>query len=103
MLNDSFTTTPIAAGTAGTQGVTAAANQRLLGFEIRESAGSPAVAEVNLRHGTTNTDTVVAPIVLVASGTTQMWMGPDGVPVPNGVYVDRVSGNTKLTLFTQIM
>lgn len=96
------TATAVAAGTAGAQGVAATPNMRLMGFCVRESAGTPALATLNIRHGTTNTDAVLAPIVVLASTSLPAWFGPQGIPCANGIYVDRTAGNTTLTLYTAI-
>lgn len=103
MIVGDITITAVAAGTAGTQGVSATANMRLMGFVVRESAGTPAVATLNIRHGTTNSDTVLAPISLVASTTIPAWFGNMGIPCASGLYVDRVSGNTTVTFYTRVL
>ena len=103
MLADGFTITAVAAGTADTQGVAATANMRLMGFAVRESAGTPAVATLNIRHGTADTDTVIAPISLIASDTKVAWFGPQGIPCASGLFVDRVAGNSTITFWTKVV
>ena len=94
------TATPIATGTADVQGFAATAGLRLMGYSVRESAGSAAVAALNLRHGTTATDPLLAVSELAANGADNAWFGPQGINCPNGIFVDRVAGETELVLYT---
>jgi hypothetical protein len=71
-----------------------------MGVAVRESAGAPAAAALNLRHGDDAADPLLIPIELAANGSTFQWFGPQGIWCPSGVFVDRVSGETELTLFT---
>ena len=103
MLIDQVTITSVASGNTSVQGVNATTNMRLLGYCVRESSGTPALATLNIRHGTTNSDTIVAPISLLASTTMPVWLGPQGVPMPNGVYVERTSGNATLSIYTKVV
>jgi len=89
----------VASGTADVAAVTGAYNLRLVGFSIAETASSAAAAEVVLRHGTSaSDDPLVAPTNLAADGFGTFWY-PPGIPCPNGIYVDRVSGTTTLVLY----
>jgi hypothetical protein len=96
------TVTACAADTADIAAVAAAANLRLMGFTVRESAGTPAVATLAIRHGTVATDTIIAPVSLIASDTKTAWFGPQGIPCASGIYVDRIAGNTTITLYTAL-
>ena len=100
MISEAFSTTTVEAGTADAQGVAAASGLRLMGYSVRESAGSPDVATLNLRHGSADTDPIVALINLAASGSDSQWFGPQGLPVEGGVFVDRLTGNSTITLHT---
>lgn len=91
--------TAVAATAADVQGLAAAANLRLMGFSITEAAGTAAAAEVSLRHGTAATDPEIIGVNLAADGSVRDFFGPDGIAVPNGVFVDVVAGTAKLTLF----
>lgn len=93
--------TVVASGTADTQGVAAAANLRLCAFSVTEDAGSPAVARVRLRNGTADTDPEMFDIQLSASQSARMQFFPTCIPAHSGVFVDRVSGTTRLTLYTR--
>lgn len=97
------TITPVASGTADVQGIAAAANTRLVGWSITEDAATAAAAEVILRHGTLVSDPIIAQVNLAANESIRDWFGPDGIGVANGVFVDRVSGTTALTLFTKVV
>lgn len=85
----------VASGAAGAQAITGVAG--LEGFSIRESAGTPAVATVVLRNGTSNSDPAVAFINLAAGETITVKM-PE-IDCPDGIYVDRVAGTTELALY----
>lgn len=93
--------TAIASGTAGVQGVTAAAGLRLIGFSVAENAGAPAAATVLLRHGTDATGAPIAYVKLAASGSFTQFLGDGGVYAPNGIYVDRQAGTTEISLWTR--
>jgi hypothetical protein len=101
MLTD-ITYTTITAGTTDAQAIAATTDLRLMGWSVRESAGSPAAATLNLRHGTSASDPVVAGINLAASGVDSQWFGPQGLPADAGIYLDRLTGNTTVTLLTAI-
>src|SRR5687768_14342718 len=94
------TATPIATGTADAAGVAALANQRLMGFTVRETGGTPAIASLNLRHGTSVAGAIIAMAAVGASGQQTVWFGPNGIPAASGVFVDRVAGDTDLVLYT---
>ena len=97
--NYTYTTIATALNT-DEQGKAAAANQRLMGYTIRETAA--AVATVNLCHGTANT-TIIAGENLAASTTVNRWFGPQGLPAEAGVYIERLTGTTQVVLITAIM
>lgn len=89
----------VASGTGDAAAVAASTFLRLVGFSAAESAGTAAAAEVILRHGTADTDELlVAPINLAANGFQAEMFGA-GIPAPNGIFVDRVSGTTTLVLY----
>lgn len=104
LLTDHAAATPtaVASGTGDAQGVAAAANLRYVGFTCRENAGSPAAAEFILRHGTDNTGTPLAFVKLAANESRADWNGPDGVAAASGIFVDRVSGTTEITIFSKV-
>lgn len=94
--------TEVTSGTSDAQGVAATANLRLIGFSCRENAGSPAAAEFILRHGTADTAPAIAFVKLAASGSVTQWLGFGGIGCPNGIFVDRVSGTTHISLWTTV-
>lgn len=99
----SITATETTTGNTNVQAVAAVTGLRLMGYSVRESSGTPAVATLNIRHGTANTHTVLCPISLVASTTNGQWFGPQGIPAASGLYLERVSGNSTVTLFTAVV
>lgn len=97
------TATPIASGTSDVQAIAATAPPtsppRLIGFSITEDAGSAAVARVRIHHGTSTAGAELFDVELSADQSTREWF-PPGLDVPNGVFVDRVSGTARLTLYS---
>lgn len=100
MLIDGLTITAIAAGTGDEAGLAATPNLRLMGYSMKETAG--AVATLILRHGGTGgVDTIFANFA--AAGSTTQWFGPQGIPMPSGIWIERLTGTTAVTLFTKIV
>ncbi|HYE85973.1 MAG TPA: hypothetical protein VEA16_06440 [Vicinamibacterales bacterium] len=93
--------TAIASGTGDAQAITAVAGTILLGFSITENAGTPAAARVRLHLGTDNTGTELFDVTLAASESVREWFGASGPDISTGLYMDRVSGTTRLTIYTR--
>jgi len=88
----------IPAGTADVAVVTGYA--LLMGFAIREKAGTPAVAAVTIRDATSaGTGRIVVPINLLASESAREWYGPQGIPFTNGIFWDMESGTIEGVLY----
>jgi hypothetical protein len=88
---------PIAAGTGNNQ-ITSTAG-RLMGFTVAETTGT-AGAAVRLYSGTDNTGTRLSTVALAANESVRDWFGPGGITVgASGVFVERVSGNTTVTVY----
>lgn len=94
--------TPIAAGTTNVAGLAAATGRRLIGFAAAETAAVPANAQIILRHGTANTDPIIADIHLGPWESTRdgtSLFGVNGIAVPSGVFIDRNGvGSSQITL-----
>ena len=101
MIVGNYTYTTIAAATTDEAGIAAAANMRLMGYSIKETAG--AVATLLLRHGDAASDEIFAAENFAAAGCTLRWFGPGGIPVPDGVFIERLTGTTAVTLWTTIL
>jgi hypothetical protein len=88
----------VPAGTGDVAAVAAKPTLRLRGYSVAETAASAAIAEVILRHGTAAGDPMLtAPMNLAADG--YLPSPPMDVSCPNGIYVDRVGGNTTVILY----
>lgn len=83
----------LASGTVDVQAVTG--NVRLMGFSIREAAGSPAAAKLVIRNGTAATDPIVVVLNLNASESVRENFMPNGIVCPAGIFIDRESGTTE--------
>lgn len=90
---------PLATGTGDVQAVPATRGLRYQGHSIRESGGVAAVATVILRHGTAATDPIVAVIELAADKHETVHVAGEGVTCPNGIFVDRVAGETEGAIY----
>lgn len=95
-----ITATVVTSGSGDTQGVAAATGLRLVGFSITEDAG--AVARLRLRNGTSTAGTELFDVQLAAGESAREWFGTTGPKCASGLFVDRVSGTTRLTLYTVI-
>ena len=74
---------------------------RLLGWTAVESAGTPALATAVIRDGADVNGAPIAYIGLLASGGGSQWFGPQGIVCPNGIFLDRVTGTTTITVFVE--
>lgn len=83
--------------------VAAAGGLRLVGWSIRESAGSEAVATARIMNGATvGGGTAVAQIELAASNSKDHWMWP-GVDCRNGISIDRIAGTYDICIYYAVM
>jgi hypothetical protein len=85
----------VPSGAGDVQAVTGSCT--LVGYSVRESAGSPAVATLVLRDGTSAAGAFRAGISLAASGVDAQLL--PAVEFASGIFVDRVSGTTELVLY----
>lgn len=83
----SNTTDVAATGAAGT----------LFGYSIHESAG--AAANLVFRDGTNNSGGAVSYVSLSANESVRDWFGPQGIKITTGIWVERVTGTTELTVW----
>lgn len=70
----------------------------LYGWSIRENAGTPAAAEALLRSGSA-VGPIVGVIDLAANGSTTVWFGPQGLRVPDGIFVDAIAGSLEGAIY----
>lgn len=94
-----ITATTVATGTGDSQVAAAATGLRLLGYSVRESAGSAAVAAFNLRNGTTDAAALLAMGELAADSEKTVWFGPNGIDAASGIFLDRVAGETTIVVY----
>lgn len=75
--------------------VAAAAGLRLMGYAARSAAG----AVFEIVHGATaDAGDAIIPVGLAAAVGETRWLG-EGIPVPNGISLNRASGTFDCTLF----
>lgn len=82
-----------------TQLVVAATGLRLIGWTIKENAG--ASAEVILYNGTASTGVIVMDRTILANESFTDFMDVDGINMALGIFMQRISGNTVVTLYTK--
>lgn len=91
----------LAAATTDLAAVAATSLLRLVGVSVIETAGSTAV--VSIQEGTSNDTTKeLIGISLPANGFSGYLPVGDpgvGVPCPGGIWVERVSGTTRITVY----
>lgn len=76
--------------------VAAVTGLRLMGFAAKSAAG----AVFEIVHGATaDGGDAIVPIDLPANGNLVGWFGPGGIPVPNGLSLNRTLGTFDCTLF----
>ena len=90
----------IASGTADSEAAVASAwNLRLCGWSVSEDENT--TAEVKIYHGATiaSGTLAVAPIHCAAYGFGMWGISNQGIPCPNGITVERVSGTSTIVLY----
>ena len=88
----------VPSGTGNVQAVAAAWQLRLCGWSVSEDVA--AVATVTIRHGTLATDPLaVAPINCAANGFGMWGISNQGIPCPNGIFIQRTAGTTTVILY----
>lgn len=73
----------------------------LIGWSLRETTGS-AAASVDIYDGNTNEGTKVASMAMASGGDDHIYMGPFGIPVRTGLYLDVVSGSVAGAVWVRI-
>lgn len=95
-----YNPTEVSSGTGDVAAVAAATGLVLMAISVRESAGSPAAASLQIHHGDDATGEVVDVIALAASGHVFHSFGPNGISCPDGVFVNRLAGSSHVVLYT---
>lgn len=96
-LGNSFT--PSEALAASVTLVAAVAGLRFVGFAVQEAGAPAAVARINIRHGTLDSDPLIVPVNLSANQGTSDYFGPDGILAPNGIRIEVVSGDVDISVY----
>lgn len=94
-----------AAGVTADDDLAVAANKGLflLGYSIKESAGSPAVATGNIVHGVdVATGQKVVYVELAANASDTKWFGDTGIYCPAGLTIDHVAGTFDIILYYRV-
>lgn len=72
---------------------------RLLGYSIREDAGTPAAAAVSFYDGVSTGGRIFHSISLPAGGAANLWFGPQGIQFNTGFYVGGYIGSLFGTVY----
>jgi hypothetical protein len=99
---DPLTATEVASATTDVSGVAAAAGLSWMGYSIRENASSPDTAEVVIRHGDAVNDPALA-FISLGGDQSDTKLFDDPIPCADGIFVERVSGETHLVLYTKVV
>jgi len=94
----------VASGTADVQGYTGVCYFK--GYNFREAAGSPAIASLTIRAGTSTAGAPLAEVALLASTTVQGNVPNNsatsaGIYCPTGVFIDRNAGTTVGVIYVE--
>jgi hypothetical protein len=93
----------IASGTSSLAAAAPTPRLRLLGYSVTESADLPATAIVSIQEGAgTDLTKEMVGVSLLASGSQTVWMGEHGAPCPGGIWVNRISGSTRIVLYYRV-
>lgn len=93
----------LAAGTTSLAAVAPTANLRFIGYSVAESAGAPAAASVSIQEGaSTDLTKEMAAVSLPASEMRTVWLGEHGIPCAGGIWVNRISGNTRVVVYYRV-
>lgn len=80
--------------------VAAAANLRLMGFNVRETKSTAAVCTGKVIHGATGaTNAPLAAFELAADTSQTFWFGPQGIACASGLSVDHIAGEFDIILY----
>lgn len=86
------TTGQVTSGTSSVQVLSAAAT--VFGWSLRENAGTPAAAQVEIRDGTTDGGTLIGVVNLGASESVRDWFGPQGIKFSTGIRFVKPAGTS---------
>lgn len=93
----------LASGSTSVAAVAPTARLRLIGYSVSESAGSPAAASISIQESTsTDLTKEMAAVSLAASGSYTAWLGEHGIPCPGGIWINRVSGSTRVVVYYRV-
>lgn len=71
----------------------------LRGYACSETAGTAATAEAIIIHGMDGTGEQIVPPINFSADGFDIKFFPSPIPIPNGLYLDRVSGNTTFVFY----
>lgn len=90
----------IESGTVDLIGLQENVNLKLYGYSVTENATISADAQVIIRHGQNVGGIEIFAVKVPASRQSVQFF--DGINCPNGIFIDRVSGTTKINLFYKV-
>mgnify|MGYP001320970008 CR=1 FL=1 len=69
----------------------------LLGADVNDDASGN--VHLHIYHGTANTDPLILGMKPANGEHKMVWLGPNGIACPNGIYVDVESGTPEGSIF----
>lgn len=95
------TPTDSGAGTDDEAMLPATPNLRLTGFSVRETAGS--TASFIIHNGDGAGDPAVFTYALAANQGESFSFGEGGIPCPDGIFLERVTGNVQVITLSKVI
>lgn len=83
--------------TGDSAAVAAATGLRFTGFSCKEEASGP--AEFIIRHGDDAADPIITRVTLNSGESRSEGPSDSGIACPDGIFIDRVSGTTSVTIY----
>lgn len=91
----------LAANTTDVAAVAPTSNLRLLGFSVLETAG--AVASLSIQESASNDTTKeLLAVSLLANESRSEWFGEHGIPCSGGIWIERITGTTRVVIHYRI-
>lgn len=93
--------TTLAANTTDVAAVAATPNLRLLGISVIETASATASLSIQESASNDTTKELLA-ITLLANESRSEWFGEHGIPCPGGIWIERITGTTRVVIHYRI-
>lgn len=93
---------PISVGATTTTAQWFTGPARLMGWALRESTGA-ATAACDIYDGNDATAQVAIPFTFLANESVRDWLGPNGVLITRGAFLNVLAGSVRGALFVELL